>query len=188
MKIEYLLIFAATILVSYIWPLTAMAQSDCPKMHKLRGLAMAVGNKTADPAPISPDYPFMYQRRLLDASCADPNKDSMDEIKKKIQIMWLKAEDEGHLAINGSTFAIKKGSVIKYALLLQFDEFISDVLRWKVNLNKVDESDQRTALDYLLDELKTFKGTAIESKLEIYYAQLRNAGAKHQSELPKKQP
>lgn len=158
--------------------------SDCPNPARLRGICTAILNRTPDPSPYV-NFPHMYQRRILNAACADASKDSEEEVVRKIQKMWSELED--HLVCNGLTFDIPNGNVVKYAIVVKHDQFIADVARWKVNLDKVDSSDQLTVLDYLAHQIIKHRGTSLESKLRGYYLQLRTSGAKHKSELEEEQ-
>jgi hypothetical protein len=155
-------------------------QVTCPNPKKLRGLCNFVGDITEDNKPQG-KYRYMYQRRLLEAACVDLEKDSEEEIGKKISAMWKEYEDT--LICNNIQFDVSNGSVIKYAVNMQFDVFISNLATWKVNFNKVDETDGRTVLDYVRDQVERSKGLAIEEKLKQYYTILKDAGAKHKSEL-----
>lgn len=154
--------------------------SDCPNAAKLRGVCMAIHLRTSDPSPY-PNFPHMYQRRILDASCVDVTKDSEEEIASKIQKMWIELEDK--LICNSGMFPVPNGNVVKYAVSNSHDQFIADVARWKVNLNRVDPADQLTVLDYVAKEIIKHKGTSLESKLLDYYRTLQRGGAKHKSEL-----
>ena len=157
-------------------------EGDCPKDKKLPVfLCMAVTKKISD-SEMGGRYMWKYQKRLFDAACVDPKKDSEEVIARKISKMWK--ENEGTLICNNTSFDVPNGNVIKLAVSLQFDEFLIDMAKWDVNLNKVDPTDGRTVLDYIQYQLKLNQGSkAITNSLEDYYQSLRSAGAKHKSEL-----
>ena len=154
--------------------------SVCPNPKKLRGLCMFVDSKEKDPNPQG-RFVWKYQRKLLEAACADPAKDSEEVIGRKISKMWK--DNEAILICNNTKFDVANGSILKFAVNLKFDEFLIDATHWKVNLNKVDEMDGRTLQDYLRAQIERNKGLPAEPTLKQYYIMLRKAGAKHKSEL-----
>jgi hypothetical protein len=158
----------------------AIEDPTCPNPKKLRTLCMDVGSRDADP-DAKGRFKYIYQKKLMQAACADPIKDSEEEIGKKIAKVWKENEDT--LICNNTQFSVPNGSVIKYAVDMRFSEFIYDVVDWKINLNKVDETDGRTVLDYVEKEIKRFEGMETEKALKEYYHHLKKAGAKHKSEL-----
>ena len=152
----------------------------CPNPKKLRGLCMFVDSKEKDPNPQG-RFVWKYQRKLLEAACADPAKDSEEEIGRKIVKLWK--DNEATLICNNTKFDVGNGNIIKFAVNLKFDEFLIDMTYWKVNLNKVDEMDGRTVLDYVAMQIQENEGLASEPVLKRYYAMLKKAGAKHRVEL-----
>lgn len=158
----------------------ASVSGVCPNPKKLRGLCMFVDSKEKDPNPQG-RFVWKYQRKLLEAACADPAKDSEEEIGRKIAKLWK--DNEATLICNNTKFDVPNGSVLKFAVNLKFDEFLIDATHWKVNLNKVDEMDGRTLLDYIRAQIERNKGLPAEPTLKQYYTMLKKAGAKHKSEL-----
>jgi len=59
------------------------------------------------------------------------------------------------------------------------------VLDWEAAplINRVDPSDGRTVLDYVLDEQRRWAGTTREPRLKVYYDALRESGALHAHEV-----
>ena len=181
MKNQILLILLLAFCTSTAFAQTAEPEtSPCPNPKKLRGLCNYVGDLTKDSEPQG-RYEYSYQRRILEAACVDINKDSEEEISRKIAKVWKENEDT--LICNNTQFDVGNGSIIKYGVISGFDHFVFDMAQWKVNLNKVDESDGRTVLDYVKYHLERAKGTTSERKLKLYYSSLKRAGAKHRSEL-----
>ena len=157
-------------------------ETPCPNRKMLKNLCMMISGRTKNHDPATSEkYPFMYQKRLLEAGCVDLLKDSEEVIYEKIRKAWLMYESD--LKCNSTTFDLRDGHLLKYAINETFEDFIDDVCKWKVNFNKVDESDGRTTLDYLKYHIDRMKGTALETKYDYYYRKFRNAGAKHKSEL-----
>lgn len=159
----------------------AEEETICPNPKKLRGLCMYVGSKEKDTQMQSRRYVWGYQRRLFEASCVDIKKDSEEMIAKKVQKAWN--ENEAMLKCKSTQFDITNGSILKYAVNMKFEEFLIDAVNWKVDLNKVDEADGATVLDYVKMQIERNKGLPSEPYLKSYYDMLKKAGAKHKSEL-----
>lgn len=153
----------------------------CPNAEKLEQICSSVNAMEPDDGP-SPTYRYFYQRQVMEAACVDSENDSVEVRNEKIGRMW-KAFENKELVCNSLQFDVPNGNIIKYAAMMNFDTFIRDVIRWNVNLNKVDAFDGRTLLDYLSFHIERTKGGEIEKKLKYYYGILRKAGAKHKSEL-----
>jgi hypothetical protein len=148
--------------------------------RKLRGLCGFVGEFTKESEPQG-RYEYTYQIRILEAASVNINIDSEEMIANKVSKMWK--ENETTLICNNTRFDVGNGNIIKWGVILGFDHFVFDMARWKVNLNKVDEMDGRTVLDYVKYHLDRAKGTSMERKLDLYYNSLKSAGAKHKHEL-----
>jgi antitoxin component YwqK of YwqJK toxin-antitoxin module len=157
-----------------------VVSKPCPNPRKLDNICMSLDSRTKDPKPRG-DYYYMYQRKMLDAACVDVEKDSEEIVGRKIRAMWDKCWDK--LKCHSIQFDASGGNILKFAVSTKFNEFIDDVIYWKVDLNKVDALDQRTVLDYITYQIEKNKGLSIESKYRHYYKILREAGAKHKSEL-----
>lgn len=150
----------------------------CPNGNNLGLLCIAVMDAQKDPTG---GYEFRYQKIISEAACAKPS-DSEPVAAEKIRAMWKQFEDR--LTCNHVRFDVQNGSVLKYAASARFEDMLFDAaVIWKVDLNRVDQSDGRTLLDYVSKEIEQNKGTAIEPKLKSYHDMLRTSGAKHRSEL-----
>ena len=160
-------------------PADAGAEGECPNRRKLMNMCMFIGSRVRDKQPIGPSE-YLYYRRILEASCVDAD-DSEQIAQKKIQAMWLEFEPE--MVCASTIFDVVHGSYLKYAVATKFNEFLENAIEWQVNLNKVDPSDGRTVLDYVAFHQGKNKGNVVEKKLNYYYEILREAGAKHKSEL-----
>ena len=160
----------------------AQEQSPCPNPEKLEQFCSSVGAlEPDDEETTGPKYRYYYQRQVFEASCVAPD-DAGEVRNRKIAQMWKRFEKR-ELVCNNLQFDVVNGSVIKFAAGRLFDSFIRDVIRWQIDLNKVDESDNRTVLDYVQHQAERSKGTATEKTLRYYYDILRAAGAKHRHEL-----
>jgi hypothetical protein len=155
----------------------AAADEACPNKARMKSLCGMVSNRVKDS---SGRNKWLYQSRILDAACVSEN-DSASVKEEKIRKAWSTFEPD--LVCSGAQFDVTKGSLIKWGVSYQFDDFINDVLKWKVNLNKVDEADGRTVLDYIKFHVDRNKGNAMEPVYQAYYDKLKSAGAKHKSEL-----
>lgn len=138
---------------------------------------MMISNRMKDSSGKSK---WMYQSRMIDAACITEN-DNEEQKAEKIRKAWSTYEED--LVCSSGQFDVTKGNLLKFAVSYKFDEFINDALKWKVNLNKVDESDGRTVLDYIKFHIERNKGNALEPIFQDYYVKLKNAGAKHKTEL-----
>lgn len=161
----------------------ALAQAGpCPNAEKLDQFCSSVGGiEPDDEVTNGPKYRYYYQRQVFEASCVNPG-DPVDVRNRKIAQMWKRFENK-ELICNNLQFDVSNGSVIKYAVAKLIDPFIRDVIRWQVDLNKVDQTDNRTVLDYVQFHAERGKGGPLEPKLRSYYNLLRQAGAKHRHEL-----
>ena len=157
--------------------------TPCPNPKKLIGLSMYVSSKERDPQPQGPNgqYDWKWQRKMFEAACVDANKDSEEEIGRKISSMMKQYEDK--LEVNNTTFDVSNGNIIKFAVNLKFDEFLIWMTKWKVDFNKVDATDGRTVLDYITSQIESNKGLASEPVLKRYYDMIKKAGGKHKYEL-----
>ena len=159
----------------------AEVPGGCARPEKLAGICVDIYQKLE--APTGSPFDYEYERKVHEAACADPSKDSDEVMQRKIQHMWVKLEKD-HLKCNQANFDVRRGHVLKYAVKMRNSDFISLTAQvWKVNLNAVDESDGWTVLDYVKKEMERTKGSSIESTMRAYYSILRKAGAKHKSEL-----
>jgi len=123
----------------------------------------------------------MYQRKILDAACVDVSKDNEEQISQKIRRMWSASKTQ--LKCNNAQFDVADRNVLKFAVSSLFTDFLDDAIYWKVELNQVDQIDQRTVLDYVQFQIERNQGSSLESRFRNYYRMLREGGAKHKSEL-----
>lgn len=151
--------------------------NECPNRKKLTGLCVFVSNRVKDS---SGKNKWLYQTKLMEAACVSEN-DSEEKKNEKIKLAWTTYEDD--LKCSGAQFDVTRGNILKWGVSYQFEDFIKDVLKYKVDLNRVDESDGRTVLDYIKFHLDRNKGNGMEMYYKDYYERFRAAGAKHKSEL-----
>lgn len=151
---------------------------ECPNKAKLKNICMNIGLRTKSKIT---SIKYEYQRKFLEAACVDTGKDSPEVIQNKIKVAWSKFETE--LKCSSVSFDVTDGNIIKYAVTTEFEEFVDDAIKWKVNLNKIDDSDGRTVLDYVQYHIQKNKGNELQERFQYYYLKLKQAGAKHKTEL-----
>ncbi len=159
---------------------TANRCPNAPDASRLRHICMSISERVRDPQPLAPHYNFEYERKILEASCVNIPGDSEAVQNQKIQRMWQQLEST--LICNSTSFGVNNGGLIKFAISSLFDDLIENVAIWRVNLNKVDASDNMTPLDYLKARIDNSQGTE-NARFRSYFTRLRNAGAKYRSEL-----
>jgi hypothetical protein len=128
---------------------------NCPNLKKIKNICMTINERTLDDVPFSNNR-YIYQRKILEASCVDIERDNQETINRKVQHMWKTFEPK--LICNSLQFDTQNGNLIKYAIHGFFDDFIDDVIVCKVNLNMVDKYDGMTVLDYLQSKMDRVKG------------------------------
>ncbi|ODS90112.1 MAG: hypothetical protein ABS44_01760 [Chryseobacterium sp. SCN 40-13] len=177
MRKKSLLLLLFLFSASFAFSQTAEPETSlCPNPKKLRGLCTMVGSRMKDREKVD----HLYRTRFIEASCLDGSESEADQ-NKKIRDTWMAMENE--FVCDSNQFDVIKGNILKYAVSTKFDDFIEDAIRWKVNLNRIDPSDNRTVLDYISFNIERHKGNALEGMFKHYYKLLREAGAKHKSEL-----
>lgn len=154
------------------------------QLSKMKNLCAVVSGHVLDKTSES-GYKYLYQRRIYEAAKIDISKDSKEVIAKKITAMWLLSEQLKLVECNSLQFDVRNGNLLKYAVSSLFNEFIDDAIAWHIPLNKVDENDNRTLLDYVQYHVNKNKGNALEQQYQTYYKKLRSAGAKHLREVSK---
>ena len=153
----------------------------CPDPSKLHAICNDIYQKHEDRTPNTP-YQFQYERKIYQAACADIENDSEEEAARKIRDMWNKLAPK--LTCQDANFNVINGSILKYAVKMNTYDLLDRAVEfWKVNLNSIDSSDQKTLLDYIQSEIEKNKGGTQEQRLKDYYRILKKHGAKHSSEL-----
>lgn len=162
-------------------PLVTADESDeRSQLLGFNNLCSVIDNHKKDD---NPDVPWVYLYQTKIYSAAGVTKlDSAEVRDRKAAKLW--GNHLQHMTCNASTFNVQNGSLLKFAISSKLDSFVSDAARWKGNLNRVDVSDNRTVLDYVLSERDRVSTPALKQKMTIYYDRLRAAGAKHRRELP----
>jgi hypothetical protein len=161
-------------------PAALPTSEGCADPSKLVGICNTVSGQS-DPPPGSP-YNYMYEQQIEEAACVRPG-DSEEVVSAKVRRMWKQLEDP-YLKCNVANFDVAFGNVLKYSFSGRNFDFLNTVVEvWKVDLNSVDPTDNRTLLDYVKKEIDLARNTRYEERLTYYYKFLRKNGAKHRSEL-----
>lgn len=156
------------------------ANDGCADKAKLEKICLDVLSKSS--APDESPFQYSYEMKLHAAACANPEIENEEAVNRKIRAMWKRLEND--LICNTTDFDVPRGSILKYAVKMRAFDLVSQAAEsWKVNLNRVDEADGRTLLDYVRSEIEKNKGTNLEPVLKGYYKVLQRSGAKHKAEL-----
>ena len=123
--------------------------ADCncptPKGGKFINFCILVENKDAQ-----------YKEELLQMSCVDLTKDSPQTIRAKVQCMWRKYYAE--FGCDDTGFLVPQGNILKYAVNQEFELFVDGVVEeFGLDINIKDPADNKTLLDFVLDEVKRYK-------------------------------
>lgn len=130
---------------------------------------------------------FAYTKELMAMSCVDQSNDSKETIKEKVNCLWEKYYSE--FGCQNKGFLVVKGNALKYSANQGFEYFIDGVVEdFGFNINIKDPSDNKTLLDFILDEINRFKRYPTYQykvkEFEELYSHLKNdLNAKHASEL-----
>lgn len=153
----------------------------CPDADYLKSICDNVGELVLEKEANGNKY--RYQTLFKKAACVDAS-DSTANANKKMQEMWNQVGR--NVVCSSLGFNVNNGNLIKYAISNKADVFIYEISKkWKVNLNRVDPTDNRTALDYAYDELKKEKdaNSSLVPKIETYIRLLEQGGAKKSADL-----
>jgi hypothetical protein len=154
-------------------------QANCPNNQNLGTLCSNVNDSFRERAGHINFY--RYQTQIYNAACVLDN-DNEAQIQAKVQAFWNRFgmyHDCLTTAAGGRPL-----NLLKIAVFRRNSDFIDDaVLTWKVNLNRIDPTDNKTVLDFVADEIQRVRGTPFESQLRIYERRLRSGGAKYRREL-----
>ncbi len=162
---------------------TSTKKEDCPNKEKLVDICDSISLNIIEEEKKELYY-YEWERKIFEASCVDKLNDSREESTRKVKIMWNKYEND--LVCNNDNFDVTNGNILKIAVYSRMDSLLKWAAQtWRVNLNRVDQSDGMTVLDYVQKKIEAYKGTAEEKDLRGYYKILRDEGAKHASELKK---
>lgn len=172
---------ACALSLAILTGLAGVANATCPDPARLTGICNSIATEKKDRDSEGP-YLYVYQRQMHEAACANPDADPEAILQAKIGALWK--SNQAALRCRQQDLNVVDGNILKLAVTRHFVDVLEDAAQvWRVDLNVVDPSDGRTALDYTRDEIARNKGNASEPVLRKYYDMLRKSGAKHRSEL-----
>lgn len=141
----------------------------------MKDFCSLIENKTKDSAGQWGYRTALYQAAGIASS------DSAEQRRTKMQRAWqLYVAD---LRCSGGGFDVPNGSILKFAVFHKFAEFLADVRAWGIDMNKVDPCDQRTVLDYIIDQSNANRGSDMELWHNDQYDLFYEAGARRAAEL-----
>ena len=118
-----------------------------------------------------------FEQRVLQAARAAPD-DANAELRAKVAALF-----SAHMPLCDG-FNLRRASILKYAVASRTYQFLFDAANvWDVDLNHIDESDGRTVIDYLDNEISKNLGRPAESELTSYRDMLVRAGARTTAQL-----
>ncbi len=111
------------------------------------------------------------------AACVLPS-DSPEVMQTKVQALF-----RDHMPrCNG--FNVSRGNILKYAVAYRTYDFLYTAAnKWRVDLNVADETDGRTVLDYVEDQIPSNVGRPAYGDLIAYREMLIRAGARTTAQL-----
>jgi hypothetical protein len=129
---------------------------------------------------------YYYKAHLQKISCVDRELDSDAVIREKVNYTW--ETNYAELGYVGEGF-IHEGNILKYSVNQEFELFVDGMVGdFGININLKDPSDNKTLLDFTLDEINRYKKyPEYQDKakdLEAIYTHFKaDLNAKHAAEL-----
>jgi hypothetical protein len=120
-------------------------------------------------------------------SCARDGSDSLEEARKKIQLMWNKYRTS--FSCNYPGLKVPQGNVTKMSVDTGFTTFLMDAVKeYKLDMNFKDPIDGKTVLDFINEEIANLKRSSVDLSFKIkeyesLYKLLQANGAKHSRDL-----
>ncbi|MGV4413336.1 MULTISPECIES: hypothetical protein [unclassified Chryseobacterium] len=154
-------------------------QKECSERIKNGGNARALrGICQHVITPHLVDGELSYVTRFKKAAGVTP-EDSEEEMYRKIRKVWNEYED--CLTCDTIAFSLIGGSILKAATVSLNKDFYNTVIKWGVNLNRIDPVDGKTVLDFIQDKIATNPPNI--DFYEAYYLVLKQYGAKHAADI-----
>lgn len=157
-------------------PALAPSQGCKVNVAELRGICSAVHERTR---VYGGTDRYLYERLIRRAACAPTDS---EEDLSRIREVWR--NNQKHFQCSTPNFDVSEGSILKYGIATRSYSIAYRAVQWKLDLNIVDRSDNRTVLDYIQGQKLANKGNDSIPQLDDVYELYRRNGAKHRSELP----
>jgi hypothetical protein len=157
--------------------------ANCPDPSKLLGICRSLNDQRRVPIANTDRTQYEYEQKMKEAACVLPGEDQAT-VRRKVQTLWNNHQTNFGCTVAG--FDLSNGNILKYSVRSRAFDFLNlSVETWNLNLNIVDPVDNKTVLDYLRSEIEANSNTSNEilPQLQEYYDFLKDAGAKHRSEL-----
>lgn len=124
---------------------------------------------------------YVWETRLYAAAGIDPHQDDAATVRAKMQSYWNRNREA--LVCNVPNSVVRDGSILKLAVDRSSTEFLTSAIRrWDLDLNQID-SDGKTVLDFVEDELAKAAGSSRERTLQRYRNWLLSGGARRAVDL-----
>lgn len=158
----------------------------CPKPTEDMFLTVCNSINASKLATDEVNFSYKYQEDLWKMSCAKVGKDTPEQAKQKIQIMWNTYRTEFKCP-GGVSDTLNNGNVTKYAMDNGFTTFVVySIKKYELDMNFIDPKDGKTLLDFVEEQLTRWRKTNYTEKADEYqrvYDLLIKSGAKRAKEL-----
>lgn len=155
------------------------AEKDCFERLKNSGNARALRGMCQHVfEPYFLDGQYSYVTKFKQAAGVT-DEDSEEEMYRKIRKVWDEYED--CLVCDIMFFSLVGGNILKAGAAAVNKNFYNAVIKWGVNLNRIDPVDGKTVLDFLQDEIA--KNQPNKAFCRAYYQIFKENGAKHAAEI-----
>src|SRR5688572_1182313 len=120
--------------------------ADIEAAKRYRHLAMYIDSRTE--AEEGSRWRYTALTQVVRAAGVQVHSPLSPAEKEQVRQMWVRFEEKGLLVCNNLQFDVANGSVLKFAVSSLFDPFVYFCGDLKLGLTRVDETDDRTILDY----------------------------------------
>ncbi len=101
-------------------------------------------------------FQYNYEWRIWKLAGVDPNIDTRNTARPKIQKFWNKYKHK--FICNESSFPMLDGSLLKYSAHYDFFDLLETLLMsYNLDINFIDSSDDKNVIDFIDDDLKRQK-------------------------------
>lgn len=129
---------------------------ECPAPTKQQFEAVCVSGYDRHEVKEDSQLRFGFQEHFWKMSCADPEKDTIETAKPKIQAMWNKNK-ENFKCTGNSEFYASGLNITKFSLDTGFSTFMIDaVKKFNLEMNFIDPTDKKTVMDFIQDEIERY--------------------------------
>lgn len=136
----------------------------------------------------STNFGYRYQEELWELSCGNTISDDIEISRVKIQLMWNMSREDFR-CYNYPESLASDSNITKFSIDNGFSQLIVEFVRkYQLDLNFLDPEDNKTPLDFLLEQENKIRNnppvnTDKADEYQRVYKILRANGAKHSWEL-----